>query len=167
LSDFKNKIQEHVVEPVMSTLKSRLSDEVKNAMRAKAAERLGTLRLLSAAIKQREVDDRRDLTDADITAIVEKQIKQRRESIAAYDAAGRTETADQERAEIVVLQEFLPQAATAEEIEAVIHGAADDVAAQGVSGAPAMGKIMAIVKAKLAGRADMTEVSRLVKARLA
>lgn len=151
----------------MSTLRERLSEEVKNAMRAKAVARLGTLRLLLAAIKQREIDDRRDLTEAEITAIVEKQIKQRRESITAYDQAGRTETADEERAEIVVLQEFLPQAATAEEVEAVIGGAAEEVAAQGISGAPAMGKIMAIVKAKLAGRADMTEVSRLVKARLA
>jgi uncharacterized protein YqeY len=151
----------------MSSLRDRLSEEVKNAMRAKAVERLGTLRLLLAAIKQREIDDRRDLTEAEITAIVEKQVKQRRESIAAYDQAGRTETADQERAEIVVLQEFLPQAATSEEIEAVIAGAADEVTASGVTGAPAMGKIMAIVKAKLAGRADMTEVSRLVKARLA
>ena len=161
------EMSQHPHGTLMSTLKIRLSDEVKNAMRAKAVERLGTLRLLLAAIKQREIDDRRELSDAEITAIVEKQIKQRRESITAYDQAGRTETADQERAEIVVLQEFLPQAASAEEIEAILAAAAEEVAAQGVSGAPAMGKIMAIAKAKLAGRADMTEVSRLVKARLA
>ncbi len=149
-----------------STLKTRLSDEMKNAMRAKDAPRLGTLRFLLAAIKQKEVDERRDLTDADIVAILEKQVKQRRESIAAYEQAGRTETADQEKAEIVVLQEFLPQAADDAEVQAVIDAALAEVAAQGVTGAPAMGKAMAIIKPKLAGRADMSQVSKLLSAKL-
>ena len=92
----------------MSDLKLRIAESVKDAMRAKASERLGTLRFLQAAIKQKEIDERKDVTDADVTAIIEKQIKQRRESIAAYEQAGRTETAAQETAEMVVLKEFLP-----------------------------------------------------------
>ena len=147
-------------------LKTRLSDEMKSAMRAKAAERLGTVRFLLAAIKQKEVDERRELSDAEITAIIEKQVKQRRESILAYDQAGRTETADAERAEIAVLQEFLPQAASEDEVNAVVAEAVAAVAAQGVTGAPAMGKVMGLVKPKLAGRADMSEVSKLIKAQL-
>ncbi|GGX12578.1 aspartyl-tRNA amidotransferase subunit B [Pigmentiphaga litoralis] len=147
-------------------LKTRLSDEMKSAMRAKAAERLGTVRFLLAAIKQKEVDERRELSDAEITTIIEKQVKQRRESILAYDQAGRTETADAERAEIAVLQEFLPQAASEEEVNAVVAEAVAAVAAQGVTGAPAMGKVMGLVKPKLAGRADMSEVSKLIKAQL-
>ncbi|MDQ2138366.1 GatB/YqeY domain-containing protein [Alcaligenaceae bacterium A4P071] len=147
-------------------LKEQLSQAIKDAMRARASERLTTLRLLSAAIKQKEVDERRELSDADVTAIIEKQVKQRRESIAAYDQAGRTETADQERAEIVILQEFLPKAATQEEIDAVVDAAVAEVQATGVTGAPAMGKVMAIVKQALAGKAEMTAVSKQVKARL-
>ena len=149
-----------------STLKIRLSDEMKNAMRAKDAPRLGTLRLVLAAIKQKEVDERRELSDADIVAILEKQVKQRRESILAYEQAGRTETAEQEKAEIVVLQEFLPKGADPAEIQAVIDEAVAEVAAQGVTGAPAMGKAMAIIKPRLAGRADMSEISKLLSARL-
>ena len=151
----------------MSDLKARISDAVKDAMRAKATERLGTLRFLQAAIKQKEVDDRRDLTDADVTAIIEKQVKQRRESIAAFEQAGRTETAAQETAELAVLREFLPQAASDEEVNATIEAALAEVAAQGISGAPAMGKIMAILKQKLAGKADMSALSAKVKAKLA
>ncbi|KAI1695961.1 yqey-like protein [Ditylenchus destructor] len=150
-----------------ATLKTRLSDAVKDAMRAKASERLATLRFLLAAVKQKEVDERRDLTDAEITAIIEKQVKQRRESIAAFEQAGRTETAEQEKAELVVLQEFLPQAATPEEVSAAIDAALAEVAAQGVTGAPAMGKVMALLKQSLAGRADMTALSQQVKGRLA
>jgi len=149
-----------------STLKIRLSDEMKNAMRAKDAPRLGTLRLVLAAVKQKEVDERRELSDADIVAILEKQVKQRRESILAYEQAGRTETADQEKAEIVVLQEFLPKGADPAEIQAVIDEALAEVAAQGVSGPPAMGKAMAIIKPRLAGRADMSDVSKQLSARL-
>jgi len=151
----------------MSTsLKTRIADEIKTAMRAKDTARLGTLRFLSAAFKQKEVDERRELSEADITAIIEKQVKQRRESIAAFEQAGRTETANQEKAELAVLQEFLPQAASSDEVAAVIDKALADVAAQGVSGPAAMGRAMAIVKPALAGRADMAEVSRLLKAKL-
>ena len=150
-----------------STLKTKLSDSVKDAMRAKATERLTTLRFLLAAVKQKEVDERRELNDADITAIIEKQVKQRRESIAAFEQAGRTETAAQETAELAVLQEFLPHAATPEEIAAAIDAALAEVAAQGISGGPAMGKVMAILKQALAGKADMTALSQQVKARLA
>ncbi len=149
------------------TLKTTLLDAQKQAMRAKDSARLATLRFLMAAIKQKEVDERRDVSDAEITAIVEKQVKQRRESIAAFEAAGRTETAEQEKAELAVLQEFLPQAASAEEVEAAIAAAFAEVAAQGVSGPAAMGKIMAILKPALAGRADMSQLSQQVKARLA
>ncbi|MCC7225256.1 MAG: GatB/YqeY domain-containing protein [Burkholderiaceae bacterium] len=151
----------------MSSLKIRLTDEVKQAMRDKASERLGTLRLLMAAIKQKEVDERKDLTDADIVAIIEKQVKQRRESIAAYEQAGRTETAAQETTEMAVLKEFLPQAASDEEVTAAIDAAFATVQAQGITGAPAMGKVMAILKPALAGRADMSALSAKVKARLA
>jgi len=150
----------------MSELKIRISDAVKDAMRAKAAERLGTLRFLQAAIKQREVDERKDITDAEITAIIEKQIKQRRESIAAFEQAGRTETAAQETAELVILKEFLPQAATDVEIATAIDAALAEVTALGITGAPAMGKIMAILKQALAGRAEMSALSAQVKAKL-
>lgn len=150
-----------------TTLKARLADAIKDAMRAKATERLSTLRFLSAAIKQREVDERIELSDTDITAIIEKQVKQRRESIAAFEQAGRTETAAQEKAELAILQEFLPQAATPAEVAAAIDAALAEVAAQGISGGPAMGKVMAILKQSLAGKADMTAVSQQVKSRLA
>ncbi|MFA5597128.1 MAG: GatB/YqeY domain-containing protein [Pusillimonas sp.] len=148
------------------TLSQHLADAVKTAMRAKDTARLGTLRFLQAAIKQKEVDERRELTDADVTAIIEKQVKQRRESIAAFENAGRTETAAQEQAELDVLQEFLPRQASVEELDAAISNALAEVAAQGISGAPAMGKVMAILKAELAGRADMSAVSAQVKQRL-
>ncbi|HLV28856.1 MAG TPA: GatB/YqeY domain-containing protein [Burkholderiaceae bacterium] len=149
-----------------SSLKSQLSEAVKDAMRARDSARLGTLRLLQAAVKQKEVDERKELTDADITAIIEKQVKQRRESISAYEQAGRTETAEQEKAEIAVLQEFLPAAAEPAEIDAAITAALDEVQAQGASGPAAMGKVMALLKTRLAGRADMSAVSAQVKARL-
>jgi uncharacterized protein len=150
----------------MSELKIRISDAVKDAMRAKAADRLGTLRFLQAAIKQREVDERKELSDAEVTAIIEKQIKQRRESIAAFEQAGRVETAAQETAEMVILKEFLPQAASPVEVATAIDAALAEVAAQGVSGAPAMGKVMALLKQSLAGRADMSTLSAQVKAKL-
>lgn len=149
-----------------STLKTRISDAVKDAMRARDSARLGTLRLLQAAIKQKEVDERKDLADADITAIIEKQVKQRRESVAAYEQAGRNDTAEQEKAEIAVLQEFLPEAAGAAEIDAAITAALEEVQAQGATGPAAMGKVMALLKSRLAGRADMAAVSAQVKARL-
>ncbi|UOD49390.1 GatB/YqeY domain-containing protein [Orrella daihaiensis] len=145
------------------SLKQTISDEVKNAMRAKDSARLSTLRFLQAAIKQREVDEQKELSDTEVTAIIEKQVKQRRESIAAYEQAGRTQTADQERAEIVVLQEFLPQAATEVEIKAAITAAIEQAQASGAQGPAVMGKVMATLKQSLAGRADMSQVSQLVK----
>lgn len=148
------------------SLKQTIADEVKNAMRAKDSARLSTLRFLQAAIKQREVDERRELSDADVTAILEKQIKQRRESIAAYEQAGRTETAAQEQAEIVVLQTFLPEAASAQEVSAAIAQAIAAAQASGAQGPAVMGKVMATLKQSLAGRADMAEVSKQVKAAL-
>lgn len=150
----------------MSTLKIRLAESVKDAMRAKASERLGTLRFLQAAIKQKEVDERRELNDAEVTAIIEKQVKQRKESIAAFEQAGRMETVQQETAEMAVLREFLPQAASDEEVNAAIDAAVSEVHASGVTGAPAMGKVMAILKQALAGRADMSALSAQVKAKL-
>lgn len=148
------------------SLKQTISNEIKNAMRAKQSERLGTLRFLQAAIKQKEVDERTELSNDDILAIIEKQIKQRKESIVAFEKAGRTETAEAEKAEMAVLSEFLPEQASPEEIIATITAAIEEVAAQGVTGAPAMGKAMAILKQKLAGRADMSELSKQLKARL-
>jgi uncharacterized protein len=150
-----------------STLKDTLSAQVKDAMRAKDSARLTTLRFLLASVKQKEVDERRDVSDAEITAIIEKQVKQRRESIAAFEQAGRTETAEQEKAELAILQEFLPKAATQAEIDAAVDAAIAEVSASGVTGAPAMGKIMAILKPALAGKADLSAVSQQVKARLA
>jgi len=149
------------------SLKQTISDEVKLAMRAKDSARLSTLRFLQAAIKQREVDDQQELSDAQITAILEKQIKQRRESIAAYEQAGRTETAEQEKAEIVVLQAFLPQAASTEEVAAAIAQAIEQARADGAQGPAIMGKVMAALKQSLAGRADMSAVSQQVKQMLA
>lgn len=151
----------------MSTeLAASISDAVKTAMRAKDSARLTTLRFLQAAIKQKEVDERRTLDDAEILAIIEKQVKQRRESIAAFQQAGRTESAQQEQAELDILQTFLPAQASQAEIDAAIQTAMDQVVAQGVSGPAAMGKVMALVKAALAGKADMSAVSARVKAKL-
>ncbi|MYN12066.1 GatB/YqeY domain-containing protein [Pusillimonas sp. TS35] len=147
-------------------LAQHISDAVKAAMRARDTARLGTLRLLQAAIKQKEIDSQKTLSDDDITAIIEKQVKQRRESIAAFEQAGRTESADQEKAELAVLQEFLPEAATQEEIDATITDAIAQVQAQGLTGGAAMGKVMAQVKQALAGRADMSAISGQVKAKL-
>uniref|UniRef100_UPI0040475BEC GatB/YqeY domain-containing protein n=1 Tax=Orrella sp. TaxID=1921583 RepID=UPI0040475BEC len=148
------------------SLQITISDAVKVAMRAKDSARLTTLRFLQAAIKQREIDDRKALSDTEVMAIIEKQIKQRRESIAAYEKAGRAETAAQESAEIVVLQEFLPQAASEQEVLAVIEAAIEEARASGAQGPAVMGKVMATVKQALAGRAEMAAVSQQVKAKL-
>jgi hypothetical protein len=149
------------------SLKQTITDEVKQAMRAKDSARLSTLRFLQAAIKQREVDDQQELNDAQVTAILEKQIKQRRESIAAYEQAGRLETAAQEKAEIEVLQAFLPQAASPEQVSAAIDAAIVAAQADGVQGPAVMGRVMAALKQSLAGRADMSAVSQQVKQKLA
>lgn len=149
------------------SLKQDLADNIKTAMKAKESARLGTLRFLQAAVKQKEVDERRELTDAEILAIIEKQVKQRRESIAAFEKAGRTETAAQEQAELAVLQEFLPKQAAQEEVNAVIEKAIAEVTRQGIKGPAAMGKVMGMVKSELAGRAEMGAISAQVKQKLA
>jgi len=144
------------------SLKARIQEDMKTAMKARDAERLGTIRLLLAAIKQREVDERIELDDAAVTAVIEKMLKQRKDSIEQYEAAQRQDLADKEKAEVVVLKEYMPQALSAEEIAAAIDAV---LAAHGAT-VSVMGKIMADLKAQLAGRADMAEVSKLVKARL-
>lgn len=149
------------------SLKQAITDDVKTAMRAKESARLATLRFLQAAIKQKEVDERKELGDSEVVAIIEKQIKQRRESIAAYEQAGRVETAAQERSEIDVLQAFLPQQASADDIAQAITAAIESAKASGAQGPAVMGKVMAHLKQALAGRADMSAVSQAVKARLA
>jgi uncharacterized protein YqeY len=148
------------------TLKERLTDDMKTAMRAKDAARLGTLRLLLAAIKQKEVDERRELSDADVLAILEKQLKLRKESITAFEQAGRGEQAAAERAEAEVIAVYLPAQADEAEVAAVIAAAVADAAAAGQTGGAAMGRVMAQVKAALGGRADMAELSKRVKAAL-
>jgi len=145
------------------TLKARITDDMKIAMKAKDAQRLGAVRLALAAIKQREVDERKELSDADVLAVLEKMIKQRRDSIQQYTAGNRKDLADQEQFEIDVLSAYLPQQATEAEVDAVI---AEAIAATGAKGVADMGKVMGQVKAKLAGRADMGQVSARVKARL-
>ena len=146
------------------TLKTRIQDDMKDAMRAKEAARLSTIRLLLAAIKQREVDERKELTDADILAVLDKMVKQRRDSISQFEAGKRMDLVAKEQAEVAVLQEYLPQALTDAEIDAAI---AEAIAATGAAGPAGMGKVMGVLKAKLAGRADMTVVSGKVKAKLA
>ena len=146
------------------SLKNRITDDMKAAMRAREAARLSTIRLLLAAIKQKEVDERIEVSDADVLGILDKMIKQRRESIAQFDAGGRPELAAAERAEIDILQGYLPQQLTEPEIEALIEAT---IAETGASGANAMGKVMASLKSRLAGRADMARVASRVKARLA
>ena len=145
------------------TLKSRITDDMKAALRAKETARLSTIRLLMAAIKQREVDERKEMTDADVLAIIDKMVKQRKDSIAQFDAGNRKDLADAERAEIVVLQNYLPQQLGDAEIDAAITAA---VAQAGATGPAAIGKIMALLKPQLAGRADMSVVSAKVKAKL-
>jgi uncharacterized protein YqeY len=145
-------------------LRSRITEEMKAALRAGERARLSTIRLLLAAIKQREVDERIELSDADIVGIIERMIKQRRESIAAFDAGGRPELSAAERAEIDVLQAYMPQPLADAEIAALIEAA---LASAGASGPAAMGKVMSALRPQLAGRADMTRVAAAVKARLA
>ncbi|MCC6377359.1 MAG: GatB/YqeY domain-containing protein [Burkholderiales bacterium] len=145
------------------TLKNRIQDDMKDAMRAKDAARLSTIRLLLAAIKQREVDERKETADADVLSIVDRMMKQRKDSIAQFEAGRREDLAAVERAEIAVLQTYLPAQATDAEIDAMI---AEAVAATGAAGPAGIGKVMAILKPKLAGRADLASVSARVKARL-
>ncbi|HVS54671.1 MAG TPA: GatB/YqeY domain-containing protein [Casimicrobiaceae bacterium] len=148
------------------TLKARITEDLKNAMRAKEATRLSTIRLLLAAMKQREVDERIELTDADVVAIIDKMIKQRRESIVQFDAGNRPDLAAVERAEITLLQAYMPQPLSETEIDALIASAVADAAEGGAVGMAAMGKVMAAIRPQLAGRADMSLVSAKVKSRL-
>ena len=145
------------------TLKQRVNEDMKAAMRAKDQPRLSAVRLLLAAMKQKEVDERVELTDADVLGIIEKMVKQRRESIAQYEKAARRDLADQEKFEIGVLQAYLPQQLGEAEVAQAIAAA---VAESGASGVRDMGKVMALLKPRLAGRADMGKVSGLVKAKL-
>jgi hypothetical protein len=146
------------------SLKDRINDEMKAAMRARETERLGTIRLLLAAIKQREVDERVTLDDAGITAVIDKMIKQRKDSISQFEAAGRTDLADKEKAELAILSAYMPEQMSEAEIAAEVQSA---VAQTGAAGPQDMGKVMGVLKPKLAGRADMTAVSAQVKAALA
>jgi len=148
----------------MATLKQRLQDDMKTAMKAGAKERLGVIRLILAAIKQIEVDQRIVLDDAQTLAVLDKMLKQRRDSISQYTAAGRTDLADVESAEVVIIQEYLPQALADEEIDALVEQA---VAETGAAGAAGIGKVMAVLKPQMQGRADMAQVSARVKVRLA
>jgi uncharacterized protein len=146
------------------SLKDQLKDQQKLAMLARDKARLGTIRLLMAEIKQREVDSRIELNDEDILAVVIKMVKQRRDSISQFEAAGRQDLADKESAEIVVLQEFLPQQLTADEIAALIEQA---ITESGAAVMADMGKVMAVLKPKIQGRADVGAVCAQVKTRLA
>jgi len=148
------------------TLKERITEDMKTAMRAKEAARLSTIRMLLAAMKQREVDERIELADADVVAIIDKMIKQRRESIVQFDAGNRPDLAAAERAEIILLQTYMPHPLSETEIDALIASAVADVAQGGAVGMAAMGKVMAAIRPQLAGRADMSLVSAKVKSRL-
>ncbi|WP_348756147.1 GatB/YqeY domain-containing protein [uncultured Aquincola sp.] len=142
------------------TLKDRITDDMKTAMRAKETERLSTIRMLLAAIKQKEVDERITVDDAQAVALVDKLIKQRKDSVAAYQQAGRADLADKESAEIAVLQAYLPARLSADEVAAEVRAI---VAELGASGPGDMGKVMGAAKAKLAGKAEMAAVSAAVK----
>ncbi len=145
------------------SLKAQITEDMKAAMRAKDAPRLSAIRLLLAAMKQREVDERIELSDADILSIIEKMLKQRRDSVTQYEAGGRQDLADVEKSEIGVLSGYMPQQLTQAEIAAEVATA---VAAAGAKAMQDMGKVMALLKPRLAGRADMARVSALVKAKL-
>ncbi len=145
------------------SLKSRVVEDMKTAMRAKDSARLSTVRLLLAAMKQKEVDERVELADADVLAILEKMIKQRRESIAQFEKGARQDLADKEKAEIEVLSAYLPQKMGDAEVQQAVAAA---ISESGASGIKDMGKVMALLKPRLAGRADMGAVSGLVKSKL-
>jgi len=146
------------------TLKARITDDMKTAMRAKDAQRLSAIRLLLAAIKQREVDERKELSDAEIVSVIEKMIKQRRDSISQFQAANRRDLVDVETFELNLLSGYLPKQLTDAEIAEEVSAA---IAQTGAKGAADMGKVMGLLKGKLAGRADLGKVSALVKSKLA
>ncbi|MDP3210323.1 GatB/YqeY domain-containing protein [Methylotenera sp.] len=145
------------------SLNAQISEDMKTAMRAKDSVRLGAIRLLQAAIKQREVDERIELDDSNVIAVIEKMLKQRRDSIAAYESANRHDLADVEKFEVTVLQTYLPQQLTEDEIKAILEKVVVDSGAAGIKD---MGKVMAEIKPLVAGRADMGKISGLIKTRL-
>ncbi len=145
------------------SLKEKITEDMKNAMRAKEAARLATIRLLTSAIKQKEVDERIEVNDEHVLSIIEKMIKQRKDSITQFEAGGRQDLADIEKSELAILSTYMPAALSEAEVQAEVQAA---VAASGAAGPQDMGKVMAILKPKLAGRADMTAVSAIVKAAL-
>lgn len=145
------------------SLKERIIEDMKAAMKAKETARLGAIRLLLAAIKQKEVDERITLDNAQVVAVIEKMLKQRKDSISQYEAAKRQDLADAEKFEVDVLSIYMPQAMDAGEVAAIVAKA---IADSGADGPADMGKVMALVKPQIAGRADMGEVSKLVKAKL-
>ncbi|MGB4813011.1 MAG: GatB/YqeY domain-containing protein [Methylophilaceae bacterium] len=145
------------------SLKQKISEDMKDAMRAKDSARLGAIRLLLAAIKQREVDERIELTDADVISAIEKMLKQRRDSITAFESANRTDLADIEKFEVSVLQTYMPQQLSEAEINQIITQVIADTSAQG---AKDMGKVVGLVRPLVAGVADMAKVSGLIKVRL-
>lgn len=146
------------------SLKDRITEDMKSAMRAREAERLSAIRMLLAAVKQREVDSRAEADDASVLAIVEKLIKQRKDAIAQFEAGGRADLVAKETAEVEVLAAYLPQQLSEAEVNAAIEAAIVEL---GASGPAAMGKVMGLLKPRLAGRADIGQVSALVKKRLA
>jgi uncharacterized protein len=148
------------------SIKDTILNDIKDAMRAKEAAKLTTLRMLTAAMKQREVDERIELTDADVIALAQKLIKQRRESIAAFEKGGRMELAAAETAEIGFLEKYLPQQLSDAELDGMIGAAMSQAGVAAGAGAAGMGKVMAVLKPQLAGRADMQKVSALLKAKL-
>jgi uncharacterized protein len=148
----------------MTTLKERITEDMKAAMRARDAERLGAIRMLTAAMKQKEVDERVELDDASVVGIVDKLLKQRKDSIEAFEKAGRQDLADKEKAEAAVLQAYLPARLSADEVAAEVKAIVAEVGAKGPAD---MGKVMGAAKARLAGKADMGQVSAAVKAALA
>ena len=146
------------------TLKAQISEDMKTAMRAKDSVRLGAIRLLLSAIKQREVDERIELTDADVITVIEKMLKQRRDSIAAFELANRTDLADIEKFEVTVLQTYMPKQLSDEELNQIVTQV---IADSGAIGAKDMGKVVGLVRPLVAGVADMGKVSGLIKSRLA
>ena len=146
------------------SLKARITEDMKAAMKAKEAAKLSAIRLLNAAIKQKEVDERVELDDAAVAAVIEKLVKQRKDSVTQYEAANRQDLADVEKVEIDILSDYLPEKMSSEEVAAAVAAA---VAQTGAKGPADMGKLMGVLKPQLAGKADMAEVSKLVKAALA
>lgn len=146
------------------SLKAQISEDMKTAMRAKDSVRLGAIRLLQSAIKQREVDERVELDDSNVIAVIEKMLKQRRDSIAAYESANRHDLADVEKFEVTVLQTYLPQQLTEDEVKGILEKVVVDTGAAGIKD---MSKVMAAIKPLVAGRADMGKISGLIKTRLA